>query len=104
MTGMDDLVTWLRAQLDDDAAAPYTNRNGMCDANGVHIEAEQWLAEVDAKRRILELHAENVHRECQLCGEREGGDWPCRTVRLLTLALADRSGYRDEWRVADDHA
>jgi hypothetical protein len=146
---MDDLVTWLRAQLDDDervakgasmlSRPPWTPRI-TCDQDGyvsgritddrgyavVHVEDQtpasaeaehiaRWdparvLAEVDAKRRILELHAPVNDYDpngpvCSTCGEAGNpGDetavvrWPCSTVRLVALPYADRPGYREEWR------
>jgi hypothetical protein len=158
MTGMtNDLITWLRAQLDDDEQATlasserdwrpdganscqvYVRRpdgsnrtiawcaNGYEDdfANSLHIARHDpaWmLAEVNAKRRILDLHT-GVHD----CPEMRTGVYPadrpaaaaygkpgerwaypstehfdadefCPTARALTLPYADRAGYRDEWR------
>jgi hypothetical protein len=64
------------------------------------------LREVEAKRRILDLH-EGAH-ECSTydrygldsidnCAWVPRGDY-CSTVRLLALRFADAPGYRDEWR------
>lgn len=69
------------------------------------------LAEVAAKRRIVELHAHvpppgyvpGSGIGCQLCSrDTVGGDlqpdgW-CETLRLLALPFADRPGYQDSWR------
>jgi hypothetical protein len=63
------------------------------------------LRDVEAKRRILDLHArreDNVAERlgftapdmCELCGE----TWPCRTVCLLALPFADHPGYHEEWK------
>ena len=58
------------------------------------------LAEVDAKRRILDLH----HAEdgcCYTCSDKRGDSAeraPCPTVCLLALPMAGRDGYREEWR------
>jgi len=141
---MSDLITWLRAQLDEDervareaTSGPWrynpakvwhlpadlpTRRNGeefvgagpldatvgvaatgpadhpqsMADARYIarHHPARV-LAEVEAKRRILdEIEAE--HGAC--LGE---GCVPADTdhiVRLLALPYADRPGYLEEWR------
>lgn len=78
--------------------------------------AEQTLREVEAKRRILDLHApvptfHHDQPQCEycasLCHSRSGlgcdspdAPYPCDTVRLLALPYADRPGYRDEWRPA----
>jgi hypothetical protein len=63
------------------------------------------LREVEAKRRIVALHA----TPCEECisgeyvtvdnvdvPEQYQGD--CRTLRLMALPYADRPGYRQEWR------
>lgn len=151
----DDLVTWLRAQLDEDERVareahdenpgpwrleddePYPD---VRDASGgtvvtvesgfnppgraseVHIARNhptRVLAEVESKRRILDLHRLSTERivqsafdpdtgdrrpvewnvECAICGW--AGDDPasgCDTLRLLALPYADRDGYRQEWR------
>jgi len=61
------------------------------------------LAEVDAKRRIIDLH-DDVSGGCRTCMDAElsndGPDaaaWPCPTLRLLALPYADHPGYREEW-------
>ncbi|MGQ4514236.1 DUF6221 family protein [Streptomyces sp. DW26H14] len=65
------------------------------------------LAEVEAKRRILECHepwtASNGDIICGRCGRehidgRPGGHFPCQTLRLLTLPDASHPDYREEWR------
>jgi hypothetical protein len=116
MTGMDDLVTWLRAQLDEDERV---TRQVIAEPGGFYIEAEtedvnvmtvgayvyRWtpkriLAEVDAKRRILDEHrlvaADDVPGLVQ-CGL-DGETMPCDHVRLLALPYADRPGYDESWR------
>jgi hypothetical protein len=124
MTGLDELITWLREQLDDDervardAADHDSGRWFMGDKWNVFraedmtpdddIECNElvvygnvkpqsehiarWdparvLAEVDAKRRILET----LHHE--------GGDHLFSdTFRLLAAPYAGRKGWREEWR------
>jgi hypothetical protein len=77
-TVTDDLVEFLRARLDEDEVAARV------------------LREVEAKRRILELHRPDDpdRPECVTCGPR----WPCRTVEALTSAYADHPDYHEEWR------
>jgi hypothetical protein len=103
MRGVDDLVTWLRAQLDDDERVA---RVVMAEPGGFYIEAEtddtnvmtigahvyRWtpkrvLAEVDAKRRMVDeaIRLESYGSEFQF-------------LKMLALPYADRPGYRDEWR------
>jgi hypothetical protein len=62
------------------------------------------LAEVDAKRRILDVHPGDDEVSGQVfCGDGIGlvgckWAYPCPTIRLLALPFADRPGYRAEWR------
>lgn len=108
---MDDLITWLRAQLDEDQwHAEEAQRS-----SGAHIrlaigkhggplficaDPARMHAEVEAKRRILAEHriedtgADVMPRACRRCGSFGN----CLTVRLLALPYADRPGYREEWR------
>ena len=52
------------------------------------------LAEVDAKRRILELYDVSTDRQLDPAG------WELmkHAIRALALSYADRPGYRPEWR------
>lgn len=118
MSGMDDLVTWLRAQLDDDERAARAAQRYW---HGVRIEsateaeedhARRWdpervLAEVDAKRRILDQIVPDVNgMDAQIegewgCGPRDEVDDPYvgdTLTKLLALPYAGRSGYQEEWR------
>ena len=59
------------------------------------------IAEIDAKRRLLDEHQIDRNSECETCRERgleRNQVWPCLTVRLLAVVYADRPGYREEWR------
>lgn len=60
----------------------------------VRHDPSRVLAEVEAKRRILDEH-EGVHT----CGDRtyDFREW-CPTLRALALPYAGRPGYREEWR------
>ncbi|WP_199562112.1 DUF6221 family protein [Micromonospora deserti] len=128
----DELVTWLRAQLDDDEriAREAGYRAIAWPANGTwHLEGVEHyvvgeeeafchphnvehiarhdparvLAEVDAKRRILDFLSVaqiDVSRPGQppefVPGEAPPIAHP--VLRLLALPYAGRPGYRDEWR------
>lgn len=110
----DDLITWLRAQLDEDEVAAF-DASAEWQAEASHLWAEtteeaaahirrhdpaRVLAEVEAKRRIVDEHkhvgldaSAGPTRTCWRCNS---FDW-CPTLRLLALPYADRSGYREEW-------
>jgi hypothetical protein len=105
----DDLVTWLRAQLDevqrmageappdewDDPYGEFRSRGGPLFDHVLWHSPAQVLAEVEAKRRILDLirepddpnDDEQVWYQCALAD----------VARLLALPYADRPGYRAEW-------
>jgi len=118
---MDDLVEWLRAQLDVDeriargcsgsgwreyptnwVSVPSSDRVALVvnDGDRAHVirhDPARVLREIDAKRRII---AEHDIRSRPL-GERmdcQSYDFPCKTLRLLALPYDDRPGYRKEWR------
>ncbi|MFD7093378.1 DUF6221 family protein [Streptomyces xanthophaeus] len=66
------------------------------------------LAEVDARRQIVDLHGP-LHVQgdpitgCTTCSWRDEMDdlhveWPCPTLRLLGVPDADHPDYREEWR------
>lgn len=66
-----DLLTWLRAQIDDDLDYGHPGWPGR-----------PWFI-------------------CKTCGsgeEKYPADWPCATIRLVALPFSDRPGYREEWR------
>lgn len=153
---MDDLVTWLGEQLDEDeriakaatpgpwwhnpgkqwlnpeafekydlrqgeefvgyggphpftgavaSTGPASDAQGMKDATFIAAhDPARALREIDAKRQLLDLHApgemEYVDGDvCMACDVRgEKPFYPCKTLRLLALPYADRTGYREEWR------
>ena len=128
MTVVDDLITWLKAQLDDDervalAADPKRHRaivtQSMTGQSGAHHNTRlvaEWdparvLAEIHAKRLILDVHApvdgyDPNGSVCSTCGERGNpGDedavvrWPCLTVRLLAQPYAGREGWLESWTI-----
>lgn len=114
---MDDLVHWFGEQLDEDQRIARAAGNSwygfdptqqiafVSPQDAIHIATHsptQVLREIDAKRRIAELHdyyrSESLSNApaCFLCGP--GFGWPCPTMRSLALPYADRPGYREEWR------
>jgi len=115
----DDLIAFMRAQLDEDErvareADPAWHRRIVSELAdralyGIHKQVRHlavWepgrvLAEVDAKRQVMDLHptvpedwATDIAGDCRTCSEPA----PCKTVRVLALPYADRPGYREEWR------
>ena len=134
---MDDLVQWLRAQLDEDeriaravpgpawehrqirgdfdesvvfedyiaVADPERNVVVFSDVSteeaafALRLDPARVLREIDAKSRIVRLHA-RAHHQC--VAEDGPTQWhatdPCATLRLLALPYADRPGYREAWR------
>lgn len=131
---MDDLIAFVRAQLDADervaqaAGGAWTALEispahvtwEILRAGGVVAEAAKpdaqhialWdparaLAEIEAKRQILELHSGGDFpadpdelggyswtAHCTRCGEPA----PCAEVRLLALPYVGRDGWREDWR------
>jgi hypothetical protein len=103
MSDVDDLVTWLRAQLNDDErkiAAMEREENRAQTAPifqgyppnwlagvDIFVSSKRWRAEVDAKRRMVDeaIRLESYGSEFQF-------------LKMLALPYADRPGYRDEWR------
>lgn len=94
--------------------------DGAVDAHHARHDPARVLAEVDAKRRIMDLHCpvdpfdgseEPGWLECAACGPNNDDEpiiaapgagepeWhPCTTLRLLALPYADHADYREEWR------
>lgn len=140
---MDDLIEFLRARLDERARAaeaatpgPWHVDTGTVYATSYgdqivdytesaeHVAANDptfVLADVDAKRQILDEHPElwrdigwledgdEAYAElpvCERCVPKhshyrtraEVPEYPCRTLRLLALPYAGHPDYRAEWR------
>jgi hypothetical protein len=55
------------------------------------------LADIAAKRRILELHQAEEGQHPDFCGH-DLRELPCPTQQLLALPFADRPGYVEGWR------
>lgn len=116
------IAEFLRARLDERAAVaehwpdaldpPPPGRLFWIDTHGHPIYEPRAfvLADVEAKRRIVELHQPRgvqggppYRWACAVCDHSpvpwdSTTIWPCRTVRLLALPYAGHAQYRDEWR------
>jgi hypothetical protein len=102
---MNDLTTWLRAQLDEDErlAQAYLKLRA---SQGT--ERETWaykliVREVEAKRRMIDGCQETLVKEDDWDPVLNGGtgeefDLARYVLRMLALPFADQPGYRDEWR------
>lgn len=139
---MTELVDWLRQQLDEDERVALAAHANVWNAEASRHDSEfvivpdftpsgvgvvfgaknaqhiaNWdparvLAEVEAKRRILDEHPHEPAAPwgtamvtsvgCATCHDRGEGvigkGW-CRTARLLAQPYAGRPGWREEWSV-----
>jgi len=74
----------------------------------LHVSPRRVLAECGAKRRIVELHREELIERLDdefpgtpydaLCVV-DNDDFPCTTLRLLALPYAEHPDYDPEWKV-----
>jgi hypothetical protein len=125
MTANDDLMAWLGAQLDADETSTQRLldqareiklelkepahlgqiRPGWGLWPGVERMAAGVLADIAAKRRVVDLHQPVVSVDgvvCVTCREPDYPDetaWlhPCPTLRELGSVYADSPGYREKW-------
>ena len=104
---MDDLITWLRAQLDEDerkarpaaraiAQHDWHDVDGLCQVEWEfveHFDPARVLRKIEAERALL---AETI---CPYLGaDTTTGRVAWLALRLLALPYSDRPGYREEWR------
>lgn len=106
----DNLAAWLRIQLDTDAAEiaehPDDYEYEAWDLSAemetnypclpyLRIGKRRALAEVDAKRRLLDW----LERRDDWATDNNLWTWDSsEALSLLALPYAERSGYRSEWR------
>lgn len=127
MTGVDEMLAFLRLCLDEDERVWREAFGDPTELNlaehyfgpGVRALLERQLAEVEAKRRILDEHQPVTVTYwptpmCGICADPDAvavddpmgsGEpwtpnqtWPCRTIRLLAQPYAGQPGWREEWR------
>lgn len=109
MTAVNDLIVWLRVQIDADEvwarqalspSQPIDHRIvGVSEAVVAGL-ARRMLIEVEAKRRIVALADKTWAWGQGSAGATAGyaSLVVADTIRLLALPYADREGYREEWR------
>lgn len=76
------------------------------DADALHIvrhHPARVLADCKAKRRIVELHAEDVYDDedygfISLCSSCSPEKWPCSTLRAVASVYVDRPDFPQELR------
>lgn len=102
--GPGNLIEFLRARLDEDEQTvnEYDHVPELFWVSGPFNPARV-LREVEAKRRIVELHAPGEFEYadgdvCMLCDRQGPEPYPCTTLRLLALPYSDHPDYREEWR------
>jgi hypothetical protein len=115
---VEDLVQWLRAQLDEDertarAADAAKDDNwwwgpdseSAAERHVARHDPARVLREIDAKRQLIELHQERLEQGygSDVCAECDFGGvsqtyYPCATLRLLALPYTDQPGYQEAWR------
>ncbi|HZO69373.1 MAG TPA: DUF6221 family protein [Kribbellaceae bacterium] len=105
MTDTTHLVMFLQARLTEDEAN--AKRAGgdrwIQDGGSIHRERHETahvLADIAAKRRIIEWHSDNPHE----CEGPQGSEYvadddsdPCSTMKALASVYADHPDYRKEW-------
>lgn len=84
----DDLPNWLRARLDEDEAALDEGLGGPCEGKGLHLWPDQARADIEAKRRIIDLATSVTEMSSETANA---------MLRALALRYAGRPGYRVEW-------
>lgn len=105
----DDLIPWLHQQLENQrfrAEGLKTMARVLPPETGAYLTetAEMLLADVDAKRRILDAVLPKVNTLQGACDE----EWGCRLevdaadllLQSLALPYADCPGYQEAWRPA----
>jgi hypothetical protein len=88
----------------DPVIGPYGGQNQRRDmATGIYIaeaaDPIRVLADIAAKRRVVDLHRPVGDRRYHpvRCAE-DGRGYPCDTLTALASVYADHSDYRSEWK------
>jgi hypothetical protein len=113
VSGVDELVAFLRAALDRDEQVIREAAEDYFYAEGHGAAVDRWfdrwnpynpesmLPEVRAKRRILDDHEPLVSGACDRCSRGMWSDghqiWPCTTIRALAQPYAGQPGWDRRW-------
>lgn len=106
---MNDLVTWLRAQIADAERTARDDQWGRPHGPGCGITADvcpgcdctYWrdvLAQCEAHTALLDSYAEHIAMPEYTPYVKGRRDKALHDLRLLALAYQHRPGYREEWR------
>lgn len=86
-----------------EVADPPKDNDDQIASHAALLDPVRVLAECGAKRRIVELHAQNhVCSTYDDHGEVDSCTWVlcyCSTLQLLALSYADHPDYREEWGI-----
>jgi hypothetical protein len=104
---VNELLEFLLARVAEDKAQA-TRHLPDAQRHGWGSYPARFLAECEAKRRIVELHSPDpYYGGCELDGVHRpphDGDpvdvdpYPCETLRLLALPYSNHLDYREEWK------
>lgn len=103
---------WNVIEIDWEGIHVYSRPSGLDKEGGTapitahmqRYDPARVMAEVEAKRAILELHRPLDDMWCSACCdnvapyELNATEYPCPTLRLLALPYADHRDYRQEWK------
>jgi hypothetical protein len=85
------------------ATGPAEDGQSMDDAEFIAAHnPTRALAEIAAKRAILELHSGEDGGACNSCGSTEFGwqvKWPCTTTLVVASTFRGRQGWEPAWEV-----
>jgi hypothetical protein len=109
MKNMSDLAEFLKARLNEKARqARFRLEDTDSQSGAFELDADEALAEVEAMRRILELHkpvddGSGIQLVCPTCSRPDGYEnllltAPCPTLRILALPYDYHEEYNEAWR------
>ena len=101
MDAMTDLVPWLRAQLDEDERVAPTAAIVMATRSSTAEIGIRLMAEINAKRRILDDYGKALDRRKQHPDDVASAAHllaMLHVIKLLALPYAERPGYLEDWR------